>query len=1000
MYDEYVEQFQIWQATYGPQTALFYQVGKFYEFYDILDSETGEGKTTTRKIADFLGIKLIQKKASGRGNRDGLWAGIPTQSLHNFAMRLTRENWTCVIVDEFKDDYNKITRKMSRILSPGTHIESADNSIQESMYLGCIFLQEQADKAPKVAASVVDLTTGEVVSYESQAVGRQDLWASDDLLQFFQVHPPRECIVYWSGDVLSMPQESFLRGRIGLATAQIHMKSANGIAYLTNPLQREDILARTFSRVAAKSQLPLKQKLHLHESFSMELSLCLLLRFIEDHFLSFAEKLQIHRVWSPAERLFLGNNVLTQLNFLTQRQEDSILHIFTHTHTLMGKRVMRQRLLYPITNVKKINERLEQIETLRSLEDKERQKLHHTMQSIYDLSRLHRKIQTYSVTAADILLLEQSYGRIWKLARELEGTNLGMSSDLAEFFKAYREDFGNHFDIPKAEQQSEELYFLPKTLAPQTAALEEKLDGYRQEVTALIEKIARWAKLPAESLRIESRETLLYAITGTKTTMRQVANYLKSDAPPPTLGMSVSEKKSGANLNIPFLESLHQKVADTREALVAAFQAELEPICQALVDKYIENWSALEEWVGTLDATLTLERVARERGFRKPHVQEGTRGSVNLQGLRHPLIEAQQRREEYVKHDISLGFNEESLGWLLYGMNASGKSSLMKALGIAVVLAQCGSFVPAISMTLTPFTSIFTRILNHDNLWAGLSSFAVEMTELREILLRADSQSLVLGDEVCCGTESVSATSLVASALKWLVDRRSCFLFATHLHGLQAIPEIQNLSGLQTWHLRVVYDPATGYLTYDRALHKGAGSTLYGLEVARALGLPHAFLEQALDYRHDILGSVSEEKAPTSSWNRLVSRRECGVCKSTLAQDIEVHHIRPRSEADETGHFSDGTHQNHVRNLIAVCRKCHDDFHRAPSPSSPSGEAPHTPTSHKSKWTSEQQSIVIQLLRENPTQTIDWILYKLEEKHGIQISSATLRKVKKTGSFS
>ncbi len=997
MYDEYVEQFKLWQAQYGPQTALFYQVGKFYEFYDILDAETGEGQTTTRKISDFLGIKLIQKKASGRGNRDGLWAGVPTQSLHNFAMRLTRENWTCVVVDEFKDEYGKITRKMARVLSPGTHIESADNAAMDSMFLGCIFLQEQTAAPPKFGASVVDLTTGEVVSYESQAVGRQDLWASDDLLHFFQVHPPRECIVYWNGDALTLPQESFLRGRLGLATAQIHLKSANGIAYLTNPLQREEILTRTFSH-SKELQLPVKQRLHIQDSYSMEMSLCLLLRFIEDHFSSLSETLQVHRVWIPKERLFLGNNVLTQLNFLTVRPEESILHVFLHTHTLMGKRVMRQRLLYPITNVATINSRLDQIATLRNLPAAERQKLHHTMQTISDLSRLHRKIQTYTITAADALLLEQSYGRIAKLATQLDGTNLAMNSDLRAFFTEYRQDFVRHFDIAKAEQQSEELYFLPKEMAPLTASLEEQLDGYRKEVITLIEKIVRWAKLPPDSLRIESRETLLYAITGSKTTMRQVGNYLKSDHLPPTPGMSVTEKKSGANLNVPVLETLHQKAADARDALAAAFQLELEPICQKLVDAYIENWGALEEWVGTLDAQLTLERVARERGFQRPTVVEGDRSSVSITGLSHPLIEAQQRREEYVKHSVSLGTSTDDLGWLLYGMNASGKSSLMKALGIAVVLAQCGSFVPAVSMRLCPYTSIFTRILNHDNLWAGLSSFAVEMTELREILLRADKHSLVLGDEVCCGTESVSATSLVASALKWLIGRSSCFLFATHLHGLQAIPEIQTLQGLQTWHLRVVYDVVTGHLHYDRALHKGAGSTLYGLEVARALGLPHAFLEKALGYRHEILGSVSEEAAPTSTWNRMISRRECAVCKSTLAKDIEVHHIRPRAEADENGLFPDGTHQNHVRNLIAVCSKCHDDFHRAPvSPTTATATA--QSASHKSKWTSEQQSIVIQMLRDNPAQTIDWILYKLEERHGIEISSATLRKVKKTGTF-
>ena len=189
----------------------------------------------------------------------------------------------------------------------------------------------------------------------------------------------------------------------------------------------------------------------------------------------------------------------------------------------------------------------------------------------------------------------------------------------------------------------------------------------------------------------------------------------------------------------------------------------------------------------------------------------------------------------YVQHSVKL--DQDTNSWLVYGMNASGKSTLMKATGIAILLAQAGSYVPALRLRFRPFRAIYTRILNHDNLFAGLSSFAVEMSELRDILRQADERSLVLGDEMCSGTESLSAMSLVAAGIEWLSAKRAKFIFATHLHDLPSLIDCSALK-LKVWHLRVEYDPVSQKLIYDRTLMPGSGSSLYGLEVANAMDLP------------------------------------------------------------------------------------------------------------------------------------------------------------------
>ena len=992
MYDDYVANYKKYSQLYGPQTAVFFQVGKFYEFYDILDPKTGEGQTTTKQITDLLAIKLTYKKASGPGDRDGLWAGVPTQSLHSFAMRLTSQGWSCVIIDETKDEKGKITRATSRILSPGTHLENADGA--ETMFLTTLWLEEGSwtkQQPPTFAASAVDLTTGETVSYEGQAVGRQDTWAADDLLQFFQVHPPRECSVYWRGDLLSMPAENFLRSRLGI-TGHLHRKLATPL----DPAQREDVLRRVFK---PKTLLPLREYLHIYDKPLTEASLTALVRFIEEHFPSFSETLQTHRVWSPEESVFLGNNVLTQINFLTQTEteNDSVLGMFLKTHTRMGRRAMRQRLLYPIRSIETLQARLDEITALYEMP---KDQLHSLLQKLSDVSRLHRKIQTYKITAADVLLLEQTYSYALKIAAILAGSPLALPPDMVTALEAYRVAFKQHFDIEKATRVDEDTFFLPEAKAPQTAAIEWNLAVLKAEVNTIVTTIQRWAGLSETALRVESRDTLLYAITGSKTTM----NAIKKAPAPAPYEFTIVDKKSGANLDLPDLHRIHGHVSSQRNRLQEAFDKELPPICQSLVDSYMELWSTLEEWLARVDVTSTLQKVSEARGFTRPLLQEGDQGSIEIEGLRHPLIEAQQTRLEYVKHNISL----TAQGWLLYGMNASGKSSLMKSVGIAVVLAQCGCYVPAVSMRLTPYSSIFTRILNHDNLWAGLSSFAVEMTELREILLKADEKSLVLGDEVCSGTESVSATSLVASALLWLSKRQATFLFATHLHGLLSIKAIQQSTTLQIWHLRVKYDPLTKLLLYDRTLQKGAGSSMYGLEVARALSLPADYIEVAQNLRHELLGTVTDEEAPTSSWNSSVKRRVCELCTHAFVAEIEIHHIQPREAASATGHFADGTHQNHMRNLIAVCQACHDKHHSGElviGTVKQTSEGPVrelvtvAPTVKKTKWTHGQMDVILKILREKPTVAISRILFELEEYHGIKISSATLQKIRKTGAF-
>ena len=260
-----------------------------------------------------------------------------------------------------------------------------------------------------------------------------------------------------------------------------------------------------------------------------------------------------------------------------------------------------------------------------------------------------------------------------------------------------------------------------------------------------------------------------------------------------------------------------------------------------LSDRYATLFQELSKYVGEIDLYASHAKLSIEYGYNCPELSESTKSFVEAYDIRHPLVERIQTDIPYVANDIRLSEN----GMLLYGTNACGKSTLMKSVGISIVMAQAGFFVPCSKFIYAPYTQIFTRILNNDNLFQGQSSFAVEMSEMRSILVRANEKSLVLGDELCSGTEHISAISIVSAGLKWLSNLKCSFIFTSHLHQLMDIPMIQDLENLSIYHLKIIYDEERDLLIYDRKLEEGSGPAIYGLEVCKAMGLDKSFISDA-----------------------------------------------------------------------------------------------------------------------------------------------------------
>ena len=267
--------------------------------------------------------------------------------------------------------------------------------------------------------------------------------------------------------------------------------------------------------------------------------------------------------------------------------------------------------------------------------------------------------------------------------------------------------------------------------------------------------------------------------------------------------------------------------------------------------------------------------------------------------------------------------------FLLADYTVTHNSVLLKSVALAVVMAQAGCFVPATSFQFCPFHSIITRLSGKDNMRGGQGTFAVEMTELRTILSRATPKSLVLGDEICHGTEYPSAVNIVASSIVELLEMKTNFIFATHLHSLSNREDVCLNPRLtfQHFHVESILHGNETEIIYNRKLRPGSGPATYGIEVAAAQGIPHRVIERAHRMRREMLdepfGIVDTR---TSNYNAGVLMNRCCIpeCKHKA---VHMHHIRFQCEADENGMIDGRFHKNRASNQTGLCKQHHNQVH-------------------------------------------------------------------------
>uniref|UniRef100_A0A6C0M2T2 DNA mismatch repair proteins mutS family domain-containing protein n=1 Tax=viral metagenome TaxID=1070528 RepID=A0A6C0M2T2_9ZZZZ len=949
---------------YGPRTVLLMQVGAFYECY---------GETTDRAhIDEFCRTCELAcaNKAPGI-----IMAGFRDYSLEKYLNRLQEAGYTAVVHSQ--DAQIKEERALSGVYSPGTFFTAESVALSNSV--ACIWLERMRNKTI-IGMANIDVFTGRSSVFETETELMHAPTTYDELERFISTHAPSEVILI--SENFSQKEAEDLLHFTGIATCArlIHRLDSADAAVQKSKRQvyQREIMARFFGSVGSVLQFA------THE-FATQ-ALAYLLNFVHEH-----NPQLVHRIAEPAfencsDRMVLANHSLKQLNIIDDDSSgakgrcSSVFKLLNNCMTPMGARHFRTRLLNPSCCAVKIQREYDITAHLLSstgVIDAWRPQL----AQLKDLEKFSRLIMMRKCAPQMLHSFYGSLGVIGDLHSAIDSTasayldatnptpNPTAWEPVSDICARLRLHLDTTFHMDKCAAAGADLGdcdFVRPGISAELDALRLKNEtGIKtlSELRTYLNSLVLCGEKPksttsagltnlkydgasSDVVRIHETPVQGLSLQATNRRTKLLADQIKQQK----LDQVCIGGRGFSLLALTFPKATsanHEITSPQLDELCRGILASKQKIKECVAQIYADFVDKLRDWnpafqqlihfATTMDLLQNQCHIAVKYKFCKPViVADSAKSFFDARDLRHCLIERINEDETYVANDVALGLASANAadapqkdGMLIYGTNAVGKTSLIRAIGIAIIMAQAGLYVPCSAFRYHPYTTIFTRILGNDNLFKGLSTFQVEMSELRVILRTANERSLILGDELCSGTEMDSAIAIFVAGLTHLHKVGCTFLFATHMHEINGYDEVRLLTNMCMKHLTVVYDKAKDALVYGRKLADGPGASMYGLEVCKSLHLPDAFLEfaNAVRLRHRAppsdIGILSFEP---SRFNAHKLKGVCERCAVELAQ--EIHHRLPQKDADSQNYIGH-VPKNHVANLMALCTRCHDEVHGA-----------------------------------------------------------------------
>ena len=498
----------------------------------------------------------------------------------------------------------------------------------------------------------------------------------------------------------------------------------------------------------------------------------------------------------------------------------SLLWLLDDTKTAMGSRKLKSWIEFPLINKEQIEKRYDVVSILNQ-EFILCEELRKYLYEVYDLERLCGRIALKTANARDLLQLKKSLEVLPKINDILKSINYKELPDVSSLYQLLVDSI---YESPPVGLK--EGYLIKDGFNKELDELKDLRSGGKDFISNF--EIQERERTGIKNLKVGFNKVFGYYIEISKGSLQFV-----------TEDMQYERKQTLANCERfinPLLKEKEKIILSSEEKIIN-LEYELFISIRDKCLEYIRDIQEIAKIISEIDVLSTFSIICSKYNYVRPIINDDN--VVNIIESRHPVVEA-FIKEEYVPNDIVMDENTNIL--LITGSNMAGKSTYMRQLGIIVIMAQIGCFIPAKSGTLPIFDKIFTRIGASDDLVSGESTFMVEMTEAGNAITNATRKSLILFDELGRGTATFDGMSLAQAILEYIHNNISCkTLFSTHYHELTDLEK--TLPNLKNKHVSAKEE--NGNITFLHKVLDGSVDKSYGINVARLANLPNEVIDRA-----------------------------------------------------------------------------------------------------------------------------------------------------------
>ncbi len=823
----------------NPDALLFFRVGDFYEMF------FEDALTASRELE-----LTLTGKDCGLKERAPM-CGVPFHAVDTYISRLVEKGYRVAVCEQLTDpalSKGLVERDIIRIVTPGTLTDTNAIGERKNNYLlsACV-------SGRRIGLCYCDITTGELYVRVIQNNERE-------LRGALATISPSEIITNSPSDIApctSLSCESYKASAYQAQNARDTLLSHFSVGSLT----ALGLDVSLFPAAAAAGAL----MAYLNETQKNALSHITRIRIVDK-----ADTM-------PLDMNTRRNLELTE-SLRGRSSKGSLLGLMDKTVTAMGGRMLRSWVEQPLLQKDSILVRLDAVEALYN-EHVLSEALREILGKVYDMERLLSKISYQTLNPRDCLALLRSLEQAPEVLNLLDGVHGEALDNVRSLIDP----------IPELKTLLSNAIDENAPISPADGGVIRQ--GYNEELDQL-----RAASVEGKQwlLNLEAREREETGIKNLKIQYNRVFGYYieVTKANYALVPMRYQRRQTLTNaerFTTDELRSLESKITGAQEQSQKLEYALFDAV-RTEIAKHMEALQRTAAGYKTLDALLSLARVARENGYVRPKINE--EGVLSIVEGRHPVVEQNLSDAAFVPNDTQMDENEYRMQ-IITGPNMAGKSTYMRQVALIVLMAHMGSFVPAREANIPLVDCVYTRVGASDDLAAGQSTFMVEMSEMAYILRNATNRSLVILDEIGRGTSTFDGLAIAWATVEFLCDQKKCgakTLFATHYHELSELEG--HLDGVHNFCVSVKEHGED--VIFLRKIVPGGADKSFGIYVARLAGVPRAVVARAQEIQARLaVNDVTQNSigqnilSPTGKNRKNEQETLLGYSKTEFIQEIQ-----------------------------------------------------------------------------------------------------------------